>query len=50
MEQYRRRNPLAFLKHELGMKTTQRLRSYVLSDERLLKGAYRIYRAVKQFA
>lgn len=48
MAQYRRRNPLAFLKHELGMKTTQRLRAHVLSNDRLLRGAYRLYKAVKR--
>lgn len=50
MALYRRRNPLAFLKHELGMQTTQRLRAYVLSNERLLKGAYRLYKTVKRSA
>jgi hypothetical protein len=47
MAQYRRRNPLAFLKHELEMKTTQRLRAHVLSNDRLLKGAYRLYKSIK---
>ncbi|MGB8899089.1 MAG: hypothetical protein WCC90_07560 [Methylocella sp.] len=44
MEQYRRRNPLAFLKHELGMKTTQRLRSYVLSGAGFPESGHHITR------
>jgi hypothetical protein len=47
MTQYRRRNPLAFLKHELEVKTTQRLRARVLANDRLLRGAYRLYRTMK---
>lgn len=48
MAQYRRRNPLAFLKHELEMKTTQRLRARVLANDRLLNGAYRLYKTIKR--
>jgi len=44
--EYRRRNPLAMFKHELSMKTTQRLRNYILADGRLIRLAYAAYKRV----
>ncbi len=46
MAEYRRRNPLQFMKHELAVQTTQRLRTFVLSNDQLLRSAYRAYRLV----
>jgi hypothetical protein len=43
-QEYRRRNPLAMMKHELGLKTTQKLRNAVLSNDRMIKLAYAVYR------
>ena len=41
---YRRRNPFAMMKHELELRTTQRLRDFILSNRTLTKAAYAVYR------
>lgn len=43
---YRRQNPYAMMKHEIEIKTTQRLRRFVLSNEMLIKAAYTVYRHI----
>jgi hypothetical protein len=41
--EYRRRNPIGMFRHELQLKTTQRLRDYVLSNGRLISLATALY-------
>ena len=43
-QHYRARNPIGMIRHELALKTTHRLRSYVLSDGQMIKWAYNAYR------
>lgn len=43
LREYRQRNPLGMFRHELQLRTTQRLRDYVLSNGRLIRLATALY-------
>ncbi len=46
--EYRRRNPVAMLRHQLERRTVHRVRDLVLSDDRAIRIAYGVYRRLRR--